>query len=289
MKYISLNLDRTKDLIMSLTNDGGDPTPNTSELLVSLPIEYQQELYFSQSAAGAVSVDWGDGSEPDVPTDLQVILSHEYTQLGDYTIKITCADGETWTPGFTSGDNNYSILGLYSTTLINNTLRKAVLKSGAALGNYSFASCSALSEVVLPQNITYIPNFAFALCYGLTSINISNGVTGIGQNAFRQCLGLEEIILPDVTTISNAAFSASGLKRVVLGSKLIAMAAQVFSNCEQLEQVVLHSVSPPTLGTNVFANLPDDCIIYVPSESVEAYKTANRWSGYATHIQAIPT
>jgi len=30
-------------------------------------------------------------------------------------------------------------------------------------------------------------------------------------------------------------------------------------------------------------------VIYVPAESVETYKTANGWKGYANKIQAIPS
>jgi len=42
------------------------------------------------------------------------------------------------------------------------------------------------------------------------------------------------------------------------------------------------------LGASAF-NDTNNCPIYVPSESVEAYKSASGWSNYASRIQPIPT
>jgi hypothetical protein len=41
------------------------------------------------------------------------------------------------------------------------------------------------------------------------------------------------------------------------------------------------------LGNNAFYNT-NNCPIYVPSASVNAYKSASGWSTYASRIQAIP-
>jgi hypothetical protein len=40
-------------------------------------------------------------------------------------------------------------------------------------------------------------------------------------------------------------------------------------------------------ASSVF-NYTNNCPIYVPSASVETYKSASGWSGYASRIQAIP-
>jgi len=43
---------------------------------------------------------------------------------------------------------------------------------------------------------------------------------------------------------------------------------------------------PPTLGSSTFDDT-NNCPIYVPSGSVNAYKSASGWSTYADRIQAI--
>ena len=49
------------------------------------------------------------------------------------------------------------------------------------------------------------------------------------------------------------------------------------------------STEPPTLSNkNAFSGIPNDCVIYVPAASVDAYKTATNWSNYASKIQAMP-
>ena len=119
---------------------------------------------------------------------------------------------------------------------------------------------------------------AFSGCTSLTSITIPNSVTSIGNGAFMGCTSLTNItILDSVTLIEDVAFYA----------------------CMELESVKVESETPPTLGyTNggwVFKYRPNQwqtlilpkLTIYVPSESVETYKTAPYWGDYASQIQAI--
>ena len=47
--------------------------------------------------------------------------------------------------------------------------------------------------------------------------------------------------------------------------------------CTALTTVVCKAVTPPALGTNVFAFIPEDATLYVPAGSVEAYRSHDRW------------
>lgn len=93
----------------------------------------------------------------------------------------------------------------------------------------------------------------------------------------------------DVTVIGENAFSGrTELSSVVIGSSVTSIGSSAFYGCSGLTSITVHSVTPPTLGSYVFDNT-NDCPIYVPSESVDAYKAASGWSKYASRIQAIPT
>lgn len=121
---------------------------------------------------------------------------------------------------------------------------------------------------VIPNTVTNIGERSFAYCYSLTDITIPNTVTNIGQNAFYMCTDLEEVTIGSgVTTIGQAAFM----------------------ECSKLTSVTILATTPPTLGTwNVFSNNASGRKIYVPAESVNAYKAASGWSTYAADIEPIP-
>jgi hypothetical protein len=58
-----------------------------------------------------------------------------------------------------------------------------------------------------------------------------------------------------------------------------------FYGCSSLKTITCEAVTSPTLGSG--NNLSSVTAVYVPAESVDAYKTATNWSYYSSKIQAI--
>ena len=55
--------------------------------------------------------------------------------------------------------------------------------------------------------------------------------------------------------------------------------------CESLTSVYCEAITPPSLGDSyVFNRNGSGRKIYVPTESVDAYKSATNWSEYASAI-----
>ena len=126
-----------------------------------------------------------------------------------------------------------------------------------------FHGCTQLKTVILPDSLKTIGIGSFARCSSLTQINIPEGVKSLGQACFGRCSALESIELPSTVT---------------------AIGPSAFQYCTGLIRVSIIAGTPPSLGSSAFANCPALTGIYVPDDSVEAYKTATNWSAYANII-----
>jgi hypothetical protein len=96
-------------------------------------------------------------------------------------------------------------------------------------------------------------------CSSLTSVTIGDGVTSIYSYAFYACTSLTSISLPDnVTGISNNAFmGCSSLTSVTIGDGVTSIANYAFCGCTSLTSINFLPTTAPSLGNNVFGNLPD--------------------------------
>ena len=144
-------------------------------------------------------------------------------------------------------------------------------------------------NTIIPSTVTSIGERAFNDCHGLTSIVIPNGVTSIDNGAFSVCDRLVSINIPDsVTSIGSTAFQwCDRASSVSIGSGITSIGTSAFENCSGLTSFTISATTPPTLGSNALTNT-NNCPIYVPSASVNTYKSATNWSSHASRIQAIP-
>ena len=147
--------------------------------------------------------------------------------------------------------------GLTSVTIPN---------SVTSFGESCFSGCKSLTGVTIPDSVASLPNHCFESCSSLTGITIPDGVKSLGAFCFKDCSSLKDITIPDgVTSLEIACFFG----------------------CKSLTSMTCKAITPPTLGSDIFSYTPSTLVIYVPAESVDAYKAATNWSKYADKIQAI--
>lgn len=86
--------------------------------------------------------------------------------------------------------------------------------------------------------------------------------------------------------MQTEVFRGTALKNPVIPSTVTYIGAGVFRVLTSITTATCLPTTPPTLAnTNAFNSVTK---IYVPAESVEAYKTASVWSGIASKIYPIP-
>ena len=212
---------------------------------------------------GTVTVDWGDGTEPDTLTGTSVSTvkwtpTHEYSAAGDYVIKLSVS-GSVSFAGINSL-NQYSYLLRYSSgadlrnQVYQSALQKVEIGDGVTLiSSFAFARCYSLSSITIPGNVTSIGGFAFQNCYSLLSITIPNGVTSIGNGAFQNCQSLLSITIPgSVTSIGNNAFqNCQSLSSITIPNGVTSIGNNAFNSCQSLSSITIPN-SVTLIGNGAF-------------------------------------
>ena len=146
---------------------------------------------------------------------------------------------------------------------------------------------SELTDITIPSDITEIKKDAFQGFSSLTSVTIHNRVTKIGQAAFQHCNSLTNVTISDsVTSIGRHAFEdCTSLTSITIGNSVTSIGYHAFWDCTSLKEVYCKPTTPPAGNRYMFNNNASGLEIYVPRNSVSAYKSAEYWSTYASYIE----
>lgn len=170
----------------------------------------------------------------------------------------------------------------------------------------AFGGCVDLQEVVLP-NVTSVRRGAFQGCTSLNSIQCQ-GVISLGSDVFTDCIGLQSISLPNVSHLTSYLFcgchslqsvvmpraniidkytfyQCRSLQHINMPSSMQWIKEYAFEECTALQTITCRATTPPTLAANNKLSSITD--VYVPSGSIEQYKTATNWVYYANKIKPI--
>lgn len=188
-----------------------------------------------------------------------------------------------------------------------------------SIGGSAFMGCRNLLEVTIPTSITSIGSMAFYGCSSLRKVTINCQLEGHHHSVFEHCInlarfdghcslisedrrciiyegelldflccGLTEYKIPDaVTHIGSSAFNGccSNLTSITIPRSVTSMAPYALYGCSGLSSIYCMPTTPPN-HTNIhtFDNVPKDCTIYVPFDSVDKYKENPEWGGVFENI-----
>ena len=162
---------------------------------------------------------------------------------------------------------------------------------GANIVSNDFDPTTGQGVITFDNIVTEIGEFAFQFCHNLTSINIPNSVKEIGERTFFCCTSLTNITIPNgVTKIGSGAFrNCNKLTSITIPGSMTEFEDEAFMDCNKLKEVYCKPTTPPTGGSYMFSYYDGSykligCTIYVPLNSVSAYKAANHWADYADDI-----
>lgn len=108
-----------------------------------------------------------------------------------------------------------------------------------SIGDFAFAFCDNLVNVLLPEGLTVIGKGSFG-CSGIESITLPDSLISIGESAFYECVNLKSINIPkSLTTLGEYAFYNSGLEIILLDNEKIKFYESPFLYCKNLSTAVL--------------------------------------------------
>ena len=151
-------------------------------------------------------------------------------------------------------------------------LGKIVIPSTFAPGKGSahasvsmFEGCHAES-IEIKEGVTTLPGY-FARQNDFTEIKLPNSFKKAGWACFAMCHNLKKV---DIGTGAESLDS-------------------FFVQYNKLETLIVRAPTPPIITDQTFspANGYEKFQVYVPDESVDAYKAADVWSGYAARIHPL--
>ena len=128
---------------------------------------------------------------------------------------------------------------------------------------------------ILPEDEGYVPPTA---ADGLTAL------VGVPYALPTTVLNVPE----GVTTVCNQAAREVPLTELTLPSTMTELRASSFSSVKTLTKVTCLAKVPPTGGTEVATEAYEGATLYVPMNSVEAYRAAEGWQNFSL-IEGIDT
>ncbi|MDD7445916.1 MAG: leucine-rich repeat domain-containing protein [Clostridiales bacterium] len=126
-----------------------------------------------------------------------------------------------------------------------------------------FSSMDAITSLTLPDTLLQLKDSAVCWCGNLTSVELPESLIAIGERNLYACPLLTEAVIPaGVRFIGESSFSYD----------------------ESLRRIVFEGVCP-VIGSACFTALPEDAVIYVPGDQLEAYRAALEAAGCTAAVQ----
>ena len=106
------------------------------------------------------------------------------------------------------------------------------------------------------------------------------------NNIFYMSGIIKMILPPDVRGIPYGFLrECQSLEYVEIRENVIFIGSNAFSSCPKLIASVIYAITPPVLEEGNFNHSSN--IVYVPDESIEAYKSATNWNKFTGRIQPL--
>ena len=162
------------------------------------------------------------------------------------------------------------------------------------VGAWGASEMTSLEEINIPDNVTYIRERLFSYLFDLKRVIIGSNVTSIESGAFEGCRGITSITLPEnLESIGSLALWDTGITELIIPDKVqtlytgnvprsvvsltigysVTNVKEDVWTTRDLSVVYCKPTTPPDNLKFLFYDIDRDMTVYVPTNSVDAYRT----------------
>jgi hypothetical protein len=270
-------------------------------------------IYFDQTVANGVTVDWGDGSATQTYSNTgNINTSHNYSNIGDYCISFDITAGYM-TLGEKSSAGKHCIMGSVDkyNRIYCNMLRKVEIgvetyisicslyycaaletitvpakSSTTTLGISAFEECRSLKCFICPSDCQLFGS-CFYNCHSLRTCVLGKAMSSLGHSVFYNCYNLSNIYIQEYGIIPGSCFyNCYSLGHIMFSKNVASIQSKTFYNCYGITCYDFSNrINIPTLdSTDAFTGISSTCKIVVPDNLYDEWITATNWNTYASYI-----
>lgn len=209
----------------------------------------------------------------------------------------------------------YNCISLQAITLPSNL---------ATISESVFQDCTNLTSIAIPSSVTHIHDRAFDGCTSLQGINVAsdnttyksiqgvlfnkeettlirfpsglhlltyevpNNIKKLGYSAFESCIRLTSVTTNnEMTSIESYSFAnCKNLTSLTIGNKIQRLESSALSSCTQLKEIHCLPTTPPRTTNYCFdSEVLQNCKLYIPKGSYNAYWVAQGWGDFKNIIE----
>ena len=162
------------------------------------------------------------------------------------------------------------------------------------VGAWKASEMTSLEEINIPDNVTYIRERLFSYLFDLKRVIIGSNVTSIEAGAFEGCRGITSITLPEnLESIGSLVLWDTGIIELIIPDKVqtlytgnvprsvvsltigysVTNLKEDVWTTRDLSVVYCKPTTPPDNLKFLFYEIDRDMTVYVPTNSVDAYRT----------------
>ena len=186
-------------------------------------------------------------------------------------------------------DKNLTTIGQYAFRNCVSIKTLIVENSVTSIGVGAFNGCNALADITLPfvgENSSTDSGYTqvFGYIFGYETTQTEGTVMQMTGYYYYIPQSLVSVTITVETAITQYAFTNCNMLQNVRLEAVTYISDYAFYGCGGLQSVTVLAQTPPAITEYTF-EVGEDITVYVPAESVEAYKADSSWNKF--NMQAI--